>query len=48
MFGAVDAQKLRSSMTLFMRADPDQTLFARVLAQYFEGATDSATEQRLI
>jgi uncharacterized protein (DUF1810 family) len=25
MFGAVDAQKLRSSMTLFMRADPDQT-----------------------
>ncbi len=48
IFGAVDAQKLRSSMTLFMRADPNQTLFAQVLIKYFDGNSDSATDQRLI
>ena len=29
VFGGVDAQKLRSSMTLFARAAPDQPLFGR-------------------
>jgi uncharacterized protein (DUF1810 family) len=48
IFGGVDAQKLRSSMTLFMRADPDESLFAQVLAKYFEGNSDPATEQRLM
>ncbi len=47
IFGGVDAQKLRSSMTLFMRADPNRSLFAQVLAKYFEGNGDPATEQRL-
>jgi uncharacterized protein (DUF1810 family) len=47
IFGGVDAQKLRSSMTLFMRADPNRPLFAQVLAKYFEGDSDPATERRL-
>ncbi len=47
IFGGVDAQKLRSSMTLFMRADPSRSLFAQVLVKYFEGNSDPATELRL-
>jgi len=47
IFGGIDAQKLRSSMTLFRRADPDEPVFAQVLDLYFEGATDIATEDRL-
>ena len=38
IFGSVDAQKLKSSMTLFARAAPDRSLFRDVLAQYFDGA----------
>src|SRR2546421_12541701 len=47
VFGEVDALKLRSSMTLFMHADPGQPVFGRVLEQYFDGIPDSATEQRI-
>lgn len=47
IFGYVDARKLRSSMTLFARADPDETVFAQVLERYFGGIADSATDQRL-
>lgn len=47
IFGTVDAQKLRSSMTLFMRAAPDQPLFGQVLARFFDGQSDAATDQRL-
>jgi len=47
MLGGIDAQKLHSSMTLFMRADPSQSLFARVLEKYFAGVPDSATDERL-
>ena len=47
IFGAVDAQKLQSSMTLFARAAPGQSLFGEVLGQYFDGAEDRATLQRL-
>jgi uncharacterized protein (DUF1810 family) len=39
--------KLRSSMTLFARAAPANALFRGVLAQYFDGVADAATEQRL-
>jgi uncharacterized protein (DUF1810 family) len=46
IFGGIDALKLRSSMTLFARADPDQPVFARVLAQFFPGP-DPSTELRL-
>ena len=47
VFGGVDAQKLRSSMTLFARADAEQPLFRQVLAQYFDGDEDRATLERL-
>jgi uncharacterized protein (DUF1810 family) len=47
VFGAVDAQKLKSSMTLFARAAPEQLLFRAVLVQYFDGAEDPATLSRL-
>jgi uncharacterized protein (DUF1810 family) len=47
ILGAVDAQKLHSSMTLFARADPDQRVFQDVLDQYFEGKDDDATTSRV-
>jgi uncharacterized protein (DUF1810 family)/uncharacterized protein YndB with AHSA1/START domain len=47
IFGAVDAMKLRSSMTLFMRAVPDQPLFHAVLERYFDGIPDDATDRLL-
>jgi uncharacterized protein (DUF1810 family) len=43
VFGAVDAEKLRSSMTLFGRADPAETAFDRVLKHYFDGEVDDTT-----
>jgi uncharacterized protein (DUF1810 family) len=46
IFGAVDAQKLHSSMTLFLRAAPGQPVFAEVLDRYFGGRPDVATDQR--
>ncbi|MGH9097000.1 MAG: DUF1810 domain-containing protein, partial [Acidimicrobiales bacterium] len=46
IFGTVDAQKLRSSMTLFLRAAPDQPLFRQVLERFFDGQPDPATDQR--
>lgn len=47
VLGSVDALKLRSSMTLFHRADPGRPVFAAVLERYFGGAPDPATDQRL-
>ena len=47
IFGGIDAQKLHSSMTLFVRARPNETLFKQVLDRYFDGTVDSATDQRL-
>jgi uncharacterized protein (DUF1810 family) len=47
VFGPVDAQKLRSSMTLFARAAPDQQVFRDVLGRYFGGELDEATTSRL-
>jgi len=47
VFGPVDAQKLRSSMTLFARAAPDEPVFREVLDHYFGGAEDDATTSRL-
>lgn len=39
--------KLRSSMTLFCRADPDQPVFAEVLERYYQGQPDPATDDLL-
>ena len=47
VLGGIDAIKLRSSMTLFARAVPDEPLFAHVLDQWFGGVPDPATEERL-
>ncbi len=47
VLGPVDAGKLRSSMTLFRRAAPDEPLFARVLDRWYGGEADPATERRL-
>ncbi len=47
VLGSVDAQKLRSSMTLFARADPGEQVFLDVLERYFAGAEDGATLARL-
>jgi uncharacterized protein (DUF1810 family) len=47
VFGGIDAIKLRSSITLFWRAAPDQSVFRQVLDQYFAGEPDPATEQRI-
>jgi uncharacterized protein (DUF1810 family) len=47
VLGPVDAQKLRSSMTLFARAAPEEPVFALVLDQFYGGAADDATISRL-
>jgi len=47
IFGAIDAMKLRSSMTLFARAAPHERLFTKVLDDYFDGVPDAATEALL-
>lgn len=47
LLGGIDAQKLRSSMTLFLRADPARTLFQKVLGRYFDGRADAATDRLL-
>ena len=47
VFGSVDAMKLRSSMTLFHRAAPDERVFAAVLDRLFDGRPDAATDHLL-
>jgi uncharacterized protein (DUF1810 family) len=47
IFGGIDAVKLRSSMTLFLRAAPNEPLFREVLDRYFDGEPDPATDARL-
>lgn len=43
VFGAVDAMKLHSSLTLFSKADPDETLFRAALLRWFPGAEGGQT-----
>lgn len=47
IFGSTDAMKLRSCMTLFHRAAPDDAVFSRVLDRYFDGVPDGLTDLRL-
>jgi uncharacterized protein (DUF1810 family) len=47
VFGGIDAMKLRSSMTLFARADPGNDVFRAVLDSYFGGVPDGVTERLL-
>ncbi len=44
MGSSIDARKLRSSMTLFHRAEPAEALFRAVLDRYFGGVPDGATD----
>jgi uncharacterized protein (DUF1810 family) len=43
IFGYPDDVKLRSSMTLFELADPEQRVFGAVVDRYFEGKRDDRT-----
>jgi uncharacterized protein (DUF1810 family) len=47
IFGGIDERKLHSSMTLFLRADPQQSVFREVLEKYFDGLPDAATDRLL-
>jgi uncharacterized protein (DUF1810 family) len=48
VFGGIDAVKLRSSLTLFARADEDPAgLFQQALDRWFDGIEDDATIARL-
>jgi uncharacterized protein (DUF1810 family) len=48
ILGPVDAMKVRSSMTLFQAAAPDEAIFGDVLGRYFGGRADEATVSRLV
>jgi len=48
IFGEVDAMKLRSSLTLFAAASPQEEVFARCLERYFGGAADARTLQQVV
>ena len=47
VFGSIDARKLRSSMTLFHRAAPDEPVFRHVLEHWFGSVADPMTESLL-
>ncbi|MDO9407652.1 DUF1810 domain-containing protein [Patulibacter sp.] len=47
VLGGIDALKLRSSMTLFLRAAPDEERFSDVLHRHYGGRTDDATDEQL-
>jgi uncharacterized protein (DUF1810 family) len=47
ILGPLDAMKLRSSMTLFHRADADEPVFRAVLDRFFRGTPDDATDRLL-
>ena len=47
VFGFPDDLKLRSSMTLFAAAAPDEPVFAAVLEKFFGGQPDARTLQLL-
>ena len=47
VMGPVDAMKLKSSMTLFALAAPDEPVFREVLDHYFGGELDEATTSRV-
>ena len=47
VFGSVDAMKLRSCLTLFERAAPQEPLFGLLLDMYYAGERDAATLRML-
>lgn len=47
LMGGIDAVKLRSSMTLFQQADPDEPVWQQVLDRYFDSRPDRRTLELL-
>jgi uncharacterized protein (DUF1810 family) len=47
VLGGIDALKLRSSMTLFARAAPDEEAFTQVLDAFYGGEPDRRTDELL-
>jgi len=47
ILGDIDAQKLRSCMTLFQQVEPDEPEFGRVIDRCYAGAPDAETLRRL-
>jgi uncharacterized protein (DUF1810 family) len=47
ILGGTDALKLRSCMTLFLRAAPDEPRCQQVLDRYYGGVPDARTDQLL-
>ena len=47
IFGPLDAMKVRSSMTLFHRAAPEEPGFRQVLERFYGGLADPATDESL-
>lgn len=47
ILGGIDTLKLRSSMTLFHHADPEEPLFPAVLARFYRGEPDPETDRLL-
>jgi len=47
ILGSIDATKLRSLMTLFIRADAAPPVFAAVLGAFSDGEADAATDRLL-
>ena len=44
IFGSLDAMKVRSSMTLFARAAPDEPSFSGVIDRFYAGVADERTD----
>ena len=44
IFGPLDAMKVRSSMTLFDRAAPDDPVFRAVIDRFYDGVEDPVTD----
>jgi uncharacterized protein (DUF1810 family) len=47
ILGGIDAIKVRSSMTLFHRAAPEEGLFADALQRFYGGEADPETDRRV-
>jgi uncharacterized protein (DUF1810 family) len=47
ILGSIDAMKVRSCMTLFHRAAPDEPIFTQVLDRFYDGLADPATDDLL-
>lgn len=47
ILGGIDAVKVRSSMTLFHRVAPNETVFSRILERFYDGEEDPLTIELL-